>query len=105
MLKRIRNNRLFKWLSNRYVIVLLAFAVWMLFFDANSFLVHRELNKEIKELEKNQSYFNEEISTDNKFLENLKDTAHIEKYAREKYYFKKENEDIFIIEFEDSIQP
>lgn len=105
MLKEIRNNRIIKWLSNRYLIVLLAFGVWMLFFDANSLLVHRELNKEIKELEKNQSYFNEEISTDNKFLENLKDTSHIEKYAREKYYFKKENEDIFIIEFEDSIQP
>lgn len=103
MFKKVKNSKTFKWISNKYLLVLVAFAVWMLFFDANSFLVHNQLNKEIKELENNREYFQNEISNDNLFLESLKDSGEMEKYARETYYFKKENEDIFIIEYEDSI--
>lgn len=102
MFKKLKNNSVFRWISNRYVIVLLAFGVWMVFFDANSLLVHRELDKEINELEKNKEYFNNEISGDEQFLENLKDSSHIEKYARETYFFKRDNEDIFVIEYADS---
>jgi len=102
MFKKLKNNSVFRWISNRYVIVLLAFGVWMVFFDANSLLVHRELDKEINELENNKEYFNNEISGDEQFLENLKDSSHIEKYARETYFFKRDNEDIFVIEYADS---
>jgi len=34
----------------------------------------------------------------------MKDSNEIEKFAREKYYLKKDDEDIFIIEHEDSIK-
>lgn len=104
MFKKVKNSKTFKWISNKYLLVIAAFGIWMLFFDANSFLVHRQLDKEVRELEDNREYFQNEISTDNQFLENLKDSAQMEKYARETYYFKKDNEDIFIIEYEDSIQ-
>ena len=30
-------------------------------------------------------------------LEDLKDLEQLEKFAREEYYFKKENEDVFVI--------
>lgn len=72
--------------------------VWMVFFDANSLLVHRELNSEIRDLENNRDYFQNEISKDKEFIEKLNDDEELEKFARETYYMKKENEEIFIID-------
>ena len=76
----------------------------MLFFDTNSYFIHKELNDEIKALEQTKEYYQEETTKDKLFIEKMKDSGEIEKYAREKYYLKKENEDIYIIEHEDSIK-
>lgn len=90
----------YQFLSNKYVWVLLFFTTWMLFLDNYSYFDHRILDKQIKELEDNKTYYQEEIRKDKKNIKLLQNTNHIEKYAREKYYMKKENEDIYIIEFE-----
>lgn len=90
-------------LKKPFVLILLLFAIWMLFFDANSYLIHRELNKEINKLEKEKNYYIREMETDKKTIKQLSTDDGIEKLAREKYYMKKENEDIYIIEYEDSI--
>ena len=87
--------------GNRYVLVLLFFTIWMLFLDNYSYLEHRVLNKEIDELEDNKQYYQDEIRKDNSNIKKLKNFGQVEKYAREKYYMKRENEDIYIIEFED----
>lgn len=100
----LKKNRWFRVISNKYMLILILFGVWMLFFDANSFLVHKELNDEINELENNKDYFQKEITDDKKFLERLKDEDEMENFARETYYLKKENEEIFIIEHQDSIK-
>ncbi len=90
----------YQFLSNKYVWVLLFFTTWMIFLDNYSYFDHRILNKQIKELEDNKTYYQEEIRKDKENIKLLKDPNHIEKYAREKYYMKKENEDIYLIEFE-----
>jgi len=90
----------FKFLSNKYVWVLLFFCVWMLFLDNYSYFDHRILNNEIDELENNKKYYQEEIKKDAQNIKLLKNPDQIEKYAREKYYMKKDSEDIYIIEFE-----
>ncbi len=90
-----------KILGNRYVIVLVFFAVWMLFLDNTSFLEHRILNKQLNELEENKKYYQDEIRRDDENIKLLKNPDQIEKYAREKYYMKRDSEDIYIIEFED----
>lgn len=100
----LKKNKWFKILSNKYFLILLVFVAWMFYFDANSFFVHKELSDEIKELENNKEYFQNEISGDKEFIEKLKDEDQMEKFARETYYLKKENEEIFIIEHEDSIK-
>ena len=92
-----------KFLSNKYVLVLLFFIVWMLFLDTYSYLDHRFLDKEINELETNKEYYQNEIYKDKKSIKILKNPQQIEKYAREKYYMKKDSEDIYIIEYEDDI--
>ncbi len=91
-------------LGSTYILILIFFAVWMLFFDTNSYLIHRELDEDIKALEENQEFYKNEIEKDKVFLNKMKDSNEIEKYAREKYYLKKEGEDIFIIENQDSLQ-
>ena len=80
--------------------VLLFFSVWMLFLDNYSYFDHRILNKEIEELEDNKKYYQEEIKKDQENIKLLRNPTQIEKYAREKYFMKKDSEDIYIIEFE-----
>lgn len=94
-----------KFLGNRYVIILLFFAIWMLFLDNYSYLDHRVLDKQIEELEDNKKYYQEEIHKDEKSIKLLKNTDQVEKYAREKYFMKKDSEDIYIIEFEGDTLP
>ena len=96
----IKNKTWFKFASNKYVLVLLVFIVWMLFLDNYSYLDHRLLDNQIDELNRQKEYYKSEIETDQKNIKQLKDPAQIEKYAREKYFMKKDSEDVYIIEFE-----
>jgi len=98
--KKLRENKVVRFISNRYVIILLLFVVWMLFFDENSFLNHRELDKEIDKLERSNEYYREQIQNDKKVIDNLNDPDSLEKYAREEYKMKRENEEIFLIEYD-----
>ena len=72
----------------------------MIFLDNYSYFDHRVLNNQIDELEDNKKYYQEEINKDLENIKKLKNPQQIEKYAREKYYMKKDSEDIYIIEFE-----
>lgn len=89
----------FKYIYNRYVLVLLFFIIWMLFLDNYSYIEHRVLNKEIDEIKTNKEYYQDEIKRDCLEIKHLKNSDMIEKYAREKYYMKRDSEDIYIIEF------
>ena len=90
-----------KFLGNRYVLVLIPFSIWMIFLDNFSYLEHRILDKEIQELENTEIYYTDEIKKDSIKIKNLNNNDQIEKYAREKYFMKRENEDIYLIEFEE----
>jgi cell division protein DivIC len=96
-----KKSALLQFISNKYVWVLLFFIIWMFFLDNYSYFDHRFLNKQIDELETNKEYYQEEIKKDEQNIKLLKNPNQIEKYAREKYYMKKDSEDIYIIEFED----
>jgi cell division protein FtsB len=76
----------------------------MFFFDQNSVLIHLELNREIKKLEQQKEFLRQQIDQDKQLIETLSDPEELEKFAREKYLLKKPNEDIFIIEFRDSLK-
>lgn len=103
--KSITKKPFFRFVSNKYVLVLLLFVAWMLFLDNYSYLEHSILNKEINELDDNKKYYQDEIKADQQKIKLLKNTDQVEKYAREKYFMKKDSEDIYIIEFEgDSVK-
>lgn len=73
----------------------------MIFLDNYSYFDHQILNKQIDELEDNKNYYQDEIAKDEKSIKNLKNPGQIEKYAREKYYMKRDSEDIYIIDIEE----
>ncbi len=90
-------------LLNKYILILLFFIIWMLFLDNYSYLEHRLLNKEIKELKNNIEYYKTEIKKDSIQIKKLNNIDNVEQYAREKYYMKRNNEDIYIVNSKDSI--
>ena len=89
-----------KFLKNSYAIIIIIFVIWMIFFDSNSILVHNELNSDINDLNNQKEYYKNEIARDNIELNQIKTDSGLEKYAREKLFMKRDNEEIFIIEYD-----
>ena len=86
-----------------YIVILLIFLVWMIFLDTHSLKIHRELNQEIEKLETQKKELIDLIEKDKKNTEQLISKDSLERFARENYGHKKENETIFYIEIEDSL--
>lgn len=84
------------------MLILLVFGIWMFFLDSNSWFVHRELDQEVDKLNANKTYYKNEIKKDRAVIEKLNDSDGLKRYAREKYYMKRDNEDVYIIDFQDS---
>ncbi len=75
-----------------------AFAVWMLFFDERDVFTMNHHRHELKELQKSKKYYTDQINQEKTELDKLKNNPSVlEKYAREKYYMKRDNEDLFLI--------
>ena len=87
-----------KILKNKYVIALTAFIIWMFFFDPKDIGLITSRTNRLKELKISEKRLTAQIRDTKKELSLLKtDAASIEKYAREKFFMKKENEDLFIV--------
>ena len=99
-LSDLKKNKVFKILTNTFVLIFIPFLIWMLFFDENSYLIHRKFNKEITDLESTVLFYKTKIAEDQSTIKKLGDSLQLERFAREKYLMKKENEDIYIIEFD-----
>jgi len=97
---KFRQKKTIKFITNRYVIILIGFSIWMLFFDGNSYLVHKEYNSEIDKINKANKFYEENTKEYNIVIKKLKDSSQLERFAREQYLMKKENEDIYLIEFD-----
>lgn len=102
--ENIKQNKWFKISTNIYVLVSLFFIFWMLFFDTNSLRIFWSLNKKIDDLEGQKKELLRQINDDKLFIQKLSDTLELEKFGRENYFLKKEDEDIYIIEFSDSLK-
>lgn len=86
------------WLKNKYVLTMIAFLVWMTFFDRNDFISQYSYRKQLSKLEDDKEYYFKQIEENKRYTYELKsDPANLEKFAREKYLMKKDNEEIFLI--------
>ncbi|MCZ2222415.1 MAG: septum formation initiator family protein [Chitinophagales bacterium] len=86
-------------ITNKYILSITFFIVWMLFFDQKDFFSTLEKRKELRDLKKKNAYYLSEIEKSKKELIDFQsNSAAIEKFAREHYMLKKDGEDLFIIE-------
>ena len=102
--KNIISNKYFKIFTNIYILTSTLFLFWILFMDTNSFVFHKQLNSEIDQLKKQKNELELKIEKDKKLIKDLQDIDNYEAFARENYYMKKENEEIYIIEYKDSLK-
>lgn len=95
-------KRLLELLRNKYFLAIAAFAIWMTFFDKNDMLSQYEYRTEVNKLETEKEFYTKEITSVKKDLKELDSNLNTaEKFAREKYFMKKDNEDVFVIVKED----
>lgn len=103
-IRQFHKKKWFKIISNKYILLLTLFVIWMFFFDSNSWLAHHELNQSIETLKSNKEYYKIQIQKDTSIINSLNDPEELEKFAREKYFMKRKNEDVYIIKYADSLK-
>ena len=87
-----------KYIHNWYFYTGLLFVVWVSFFDRNSLVEQFRLSSTINDLNSREEFYKEGLTKTNREISAFeKDTALLEKFARERYYMKKDNEDVFVI--------
>jgi cell division protein FtsB len=91
-------NRILELIRNKYFLSVAAFVVWMIFFDKNDIIAQYEFRSEVNKLQEEKDFYVKEISQVKKDLNELNTNLNTaEKFAREKYFMKKDNEDVFVI--------
>jgi cell division protein DivIC len=91
-------NHIPGFLKSKYLISTAVFCVVILFLDKNDFFTQYERRKELRELQQSKRYYTTQIAAERKELEALKtNPATVEKYAREKYLMKRDNEEVFLV--------
>ena len=86
------------YLKNKYLIAVVLFIVWITFFDNFNIIKQSKIKKNIKQLEENKKFYIQEITKDSaEYYDLLNNTEKREKFAREKFLMKKEDEDVYII--------
>jgi len=89
---------IFKIFKNYYFLTIIIFAVWITFFDTNNLLSQYENKKQLKELMIQRQYYIDEIEKNRETTIDLTtNIENLEKYAREKYLMKRDNEEIFLV--------
>jgi len=91
-------KKILKFFINKYTITLVAFGVWMVFFDSSSVLNRMKYRDKLNSLKQEKHFYLEEIKKDSILSQKLlSDTSEIEKFARENYLMKKDKEDVFLV--------
>ena len=85
-------------LKNKFFVAFAAFAVVMLFLDKNDLFTQMARKKELNEMLQSKLYYTKQISELRQRTDGiLHDPRTIEKYSRENFLMKKENEDLFLV--------
>jgi cell division protein FtsB len=93
------NFKLPSFLKNFYLLTSLVFIIWIFFLDSNDLITQYKRQQNLRNLEKEKLFYEQrkkEIEADRVELE--KNQKILEKFAREKYYFKRPKEEVFVIE-------
>lgn len=83
-------------ITNKYVFALVIFLCWISFFDKSSLITQYQLHQTIERLEDEHVYYQEKIEEAK--LDRVDIEVNKEKYARERYFMHRPDEEVFIIE-------
>ncbi len=93
--------KVYPYVRNKYVFTPLLFFIWMMFFDENNVISQVETRMKLSELRTDKAFYEKEIAESQENLKLLQnDKELLEKFAREKYLMKKDNEEIFVFAVE-----
>jgi cell division protein FtsB len=91
-------TRLPAFIKNKYFVSITLFLVWMLFIDDYNMVFQWQKSRELAAIKEKKEYYEKEIQQVNQDRKDLfSSKANLEKYAREKYLMKRDDEDIFVI--------
>ncbi len=96
-------KRLFNLFRNKYFLAIAAFVIWMMFFDKNDMISQYEYSAQLTKLQQEKDFYTKETASVKKDLKELdSNLVTTEKFAREKYFMKKPNEDVFVVVAEEN---
>lgn len=85
-------------LLNKFFLTTVVFVAWMVFFDSNNLLTRNRLQEKLDGLNLEKQFYLREIRKDSILTRQLMtDSSQLEKFARERYLMKKDNEDLFLV--------
>ncbi len=85
--------------TNKYLLTAIVFVVWVGYFDRNDWFTQRQRQRDLESTKENIGYLRAEIADMKAQRDGLKnDPAVLEKFARENYRMKKDNEDVYVFE-------
>ena len=91
-------NNILKFFINKYFLTTVVFLVWLVFFDSNNILTNMRTRDKLNGLRKDKKFYIDEVKKDSILVQKLLyDTLELEKYARERYLMKKDNEDVYLV--------
>lgn len=91
--------RIWQWVKNPFLTSTVLFVAWMIFFDSNSYVNRRAQVNQLEELEARESLYKDGIEELGEELQAIDDDPEqLEKFAREKFFYKEKGEDIFVLE-------
>lgn len=91
-------KKVLKVVKNKYLLTLAGLAVWLTFFDRNDIFTQYSLRQEVVKLENERDYYLSEIAINQKSIRELQtNDKSLERFARETYLMKRDNEDVFVI--------
>ncbi len=91
-------KRLLNLIKNKYLIASVAFIIWMVFFDRNDMTSQLDFRSKANKLEEEKDFYNKEIAKAEKDLQELTTNPdRLEKFARERYYMRRDKEDVYVV--------
>jgi len=91
-------RRLIDLFKNKYFLITMAFVIWMIFFDKNDLFSQYQYHQQVSKLKQERDFYQKETAKVRKDLDELTSNPQkLEKFARERYLMKKDNEDVFVI--------
>ena len=86
------------WIKNKFFIAITVFAFVILIFDKNDLFTQMDRQRQLRELRLSKQHYTDQIAIEQAILDQMKtDPGTLERYAREKYLMKRDNEDLYII--------